>query len=1133
MYFKEKFEKDLLFIDELTGIFNRRFFERILPNIFKKCESSVFIIIDVDNFKNLNDRYGHRNGDLFLKKIGEILKKFFYNENEFPLRYGGDEFLIAIFDVEREKGIEKLKEIFNVLSNIKLIVNGEEIKASISAGISFYPEDADKFEELFKRADESLYYIKRKGKNNFAIYKEISYKLKKEKILKRKFTPKDFIGFEEERKIIEEGINLKKGLFIIEGESGTGKTRLIRYISDKIKEKEIIPINSFTLKTDKFLPFIPFLRGINFWLDKEKIEILREKGFEKYFKYFPIAGGEKKFSFELEECFEFLEKFLQIFEICFLIDDALNIDKYSIDFIDMFKNKKLFFLSVPNIKHLDSSIIEKGIILKLSNLSYNLLKIYLKEILPEFIYPEEFLRWLSNNSKNNPFFIEEIIMYLIEKEYIKIGDGIFKLENFDDLISRKIDFVEITKERLEKLEDEEKNLLYNLSIGEKYFDVNTASNYTGINYGKIIDILEKLIEKGFISKISEEIYFFKNTLIKDIIYKSMDEKVKKNLHLKMAKIFEESEFLPGFLKETEISKHYKFAGEIEKAKEAIDRINYFLLKLKEIPDLKRLLKIIRRGKVKREIEFLPLKMEIFHDVDLFLKRFYGCIEAIKIYPSGSSIIIDRIKELYEILKNILSIQKNVIIGIHSEKLIVNENEIQETKVYIKKLKDLFDEMKIESIILKEDIEFESLKEFFNLIKEGKELVLKGKSIEDEIENRNLKGIYANERVYITVGGEYGELLDIDKLDFEFKEIYKEKEIEEDVEVKVKKFINQKEKLKEIIDEELRNIVSKKLEEKKERIEKLENLYHIFPEEVKDYFSEKIFKFYFKSEKEIKEYLKQRIFIYLERIIEKKFEEIKDYLEEEREIIFDNFEKFIQIEKLKDFIFDFSLKNFNEILKILKKEDFENNLIKEILKNKLRETKGRILKDIEKKEILFNFLKIVKEEKIKVEPKIILDLFLKNINREISLEAFKILEEEIEFLNKYVEEIIREKREGEIDRILLFIKDSPKEEFMKFIMEIIRKRNKIEREFPLFLQIRALEIIKKMDIGPYIKQLFEIAKREKFFSLKKNKPETLRLEIIKILANYLKEKGNLNYLKVFEKDKNTSIRFFVGKTIYGK
>jgi GGDEF domain-containing protein len=84
MYFKERFEKDLLFIDELTGIFNRRFFERILPNIFKKCESSVFIIIDVDNFKNLNDRYGHRNGDLFLKKIGEILKKFFYNENEFP-----------------------------------------------------------------------------------------------------------------------------------------------------------------------------------------------------------------------------------------------------------------------------------------------------------------------------------------------------------------------------------------------------------------------------------------------------------------------------------------------------------------------------------------------------------------------------------------------------------------------------------------------------------------------------------------------------------------------------------------------------------------------------------------------------------------------------------------------------------------------------------------------------------------------------------------------------------------------------------------------------------------------------------------------------------------------------------------
>ena len=1131
MYLKEKFEKDILFIDELTGIFNRRFFERILPEILKKCESCAFIIFDVDNFKNLNDKYGHRNGDLFLKKIGENLKSFFYKKNEFPIRYGGDEFVIAIFDVEKEIATEKLKEIFNFLSGTRLIVNGEEIKTTISYGLSFYPDDTNKFEELFKRADESLYYVKRKGKNNFAIYKEISYKLQKEKIPKRKFTPKDFIGFEEGRKVIEEGIESGRGLFIIEGESGTGKTRLIRYICDKIKEKEIIPITSFTIKTDKFLPFNPFLRGINFWLDKEKIEILREKGFEKYFKYFPIAGGEKKLSFELEEYFDFLEKFLQTFEISFLIDDAFNLDRYSIDFIDMFKNKRLFFLSVPNIRQLDSPIIEKGIILKLSNLSQNLLKIYLEGILPEFIYPEEFLKWLSINSKNNPFFIEEIMMYLIESEYIKISDSLFKLENFD--FSKKIDLIEITKERLEKLEDEEKDILYTLSIGEKYFDIDTVLNYTGINYGRIIDILEKLIEKGFISKISEEIYFFKNTMIKDIIYKSMDEKMKKNLHLKMAKSIEESKFLPGFLREAEISKHYKFAGEIEKAKEAIDRINYFLLKLKEIPDLKRLLKIIRRGKIKREIEFLPLKREIAYDLDLFLKRFYGCIEAIKIYPSTSSVILEKIKELYEILKNLLSVQKNIIIGIHGEKLIVNENEIQETKVYIRKLKDLFDEMKIESIILKEDIEFESLKEFFNLIKEGKELISKGKSIEEEIENRNLKGIYANERVYIAVGGEYGELLDIDKLDFEFKEIYKEKEIEEDIEVKVRKFINQIEKLKEILNEEFRNISSKKIEEKKERIEKIENLYHIFPEEIKDHFSEKIFKFYFKAEKEIKEYLKQRIFIYLERIIEKKFEEIKDYLEEEKEIILNNFEKFIQIEKLKDFIFDFSLKNFYEILKILKKEDFENNLIKEILKNKLKETKGKILKEIEKKEILFNFLKIVKEEKIKVEPKIILDLFLKNINREISLEAFKILEGEIEFFKKYVEEIIKGKREGEIDRILLFIKDSPKEEFMKFIMEIVKKRKKIEKEFPLSLQMRALEIIKKMDIGPYIKELLEIAKREKIFSLRKNKPETLRLEIIKISANYLKGKGDLNCLKIFEKDKNPSIKFFVRKVIYGK
>ncbi|MEO0240448.1 MAG: diguanylate cyclase, partial [candidate division WOR-3 bacterium] len=77
MYLKEKFEKDILFIDELTQIFNYRFYSRILPQILKNSKNSIFVIFDIDNFKKINDTYGHKFGDIVLKKISENLKTIF------------------------------------------------------------------------------------------------------------------------------------------------------------------------------------------------------------------------------------------------------------------------------------------------------------------------------------------------------------------------------------------------------------------------------------------------------------------------------------------------------------------------------------------------------------------------------------------------------------------------------------------------------------------------------------------------------------------------------------------------------------------------------------------------------------------------------------------------------------------------------------------------------------------------------------------------------------------------------------------------------------------------------------------------------------------------------------------------
>ncbi len=85
-----------------------------------------------------------------------------------------------------------------------------------------------------------------------------------------------------------------------------------------------------------------------------------------------------------------------------------------------------------------------------------------------------------------------------------------------------------------------------------------------------MDSIKKLIEKNLISKISEDLYFFKSSIIKDMIYQAIPEEIKKRLHSKMAKTLEESKFLPRFLREPTILKHYSPVL-IEKLKEIVNK----------------------------------------------------------------------------------------------------------------------------------------------------------------------------------------------------------------------------------------------------------------------------------------------------------------------------------------------------------------------------------------------------------------------------------------------------------------------------------------------------------------------------------------------------------------------------------
>lgn len=165
---KEKYKK-LSQIDELTGLFNRRYIFQKLSDLFKKHRGKgkhlSVLMMDIDDFKSVNDTYGHQVGDIVLMKIAEILKK---ETRKFDIvgRYGGEEFLIIAPGISKEKAFKLAERIRKRVEKEEFKVDGEKFKVSVSVGISeLMSDDPQSVNDLVKIADMRLYKAKLAGKN--------------------------------------------------------------------------------------------------------------------------------------------------------------------------------------------------------------------------------------------------------------------------------------------------------------------------------------------------------------------------------------------------------------------------------------------------------------------------------------------------------------------------------------------------------------------------------------------------------------------------------------------------------------------------------------------------------------------------------------------------------------------------------------------------------------------------------------------------------------------------------------------------------------------------------------------------------------------------------------------------------
>ena len=160
--------EELARIDELTGLFVHRIFQERLTEELTRAQGGKhplsLLMIDIDHFKQYNDRYGHIAGDLVLRQVTQMIKGK-VEAGEFACRYGGEEFTIVLPHRSRQEAASLAQTICQTIAQTDFILRRETTRVTLSIGVATYPEDGLFKEELLKQMDARLYQAKRLGRN--------------------------------------------------------------------------------------------------------------------------------------------------------------------------------------------------------------------------------------------------------------------------------------------------------------------------------------------------------------------------------------------------------------------------------------------------------------------------------------------------------------------------------------------------------------------------------------------------------------------------------------------------------------------------------------------------------------------------------------------------------------------------------------------------------------------------------------------------------------------------------------------------------------------------------------------------------------------------------------------------------
>ena len=781
----------LLYTDELTQIFNRRYLKEVIPGYLtqagKEKFTVAFYMIDMDNFKAINDGYGHGVGDRALKHFSKIISENIQDKG-IAIRYAGDEFVLIISKLTKKQARELGMEVLQKIMESPLKVKDKELTIKYSAGVSLFPKDGKTLKTLFRKADEALYTAKDRGRGRVVVYPDKGKLLTPSKLDSILSYP-HIVGRDDTIQFLDKHFSGKENPMVFPvlfGDDGTGKSRLMEHARETAQQNF-----AFTL----------FAKGYPFWQTDMYSGVLSALGI--LFEQEPSISDEvfSKLedrykltlkphislwdSKEMEETEEvaasdrmaLFEALTQVFIIlremgngAVLLDDADQIDPPSLQFFDsqfeQTEESKLFFLSSINSPDLITG--EDKLLFLLHSMpeaatNSDIQKFQLEPLSLESVHelvarqfdgktlPAESEEALLHNSDGNPQFILEALAFLlIEGKIEAVGNewdlSLVKPEDIPESLS------EMIKERLMHMGEEAVNVLKMASLLGDKINAHQLTEMSELKHQQVVDILHKAQRQLFIEETpNSEEYIFANRMDRSIFYSLMNEDERHELHARAAEI--EQKFSAGSLERVvgKLAYHFQNAGHLDKAAQLFsmlkDKMDAVFISRGAQKILKK--RILTTSLAKES----PLEPEDLSKAIEAGRAFKAVLNNIRLYPKDHDNVKKSVERILQLLEPFLAEKTEILsISVTPETVLFNGLPPPLKAVDLRLSEDLYEILNsygLQGVLFVRGITRDELERFLNILtRPPQEVAGRWDTLVQELE---LSHILPDRKMFVAVG----------------------------------------------------------------------------------------------------------------------------------------------------------------------------------------------------------------------------------------------------------------------------------------------------------------------------------------------------------------------------------------------